>query len=408
MNDLEERLRAALDARAGTYTAAPDAWPRVQARGRRVRRRRWIALVPVAAASTAVVLAMNLGGDSGGDGIATGVVDEPRDIYEQVSVKNPPVGEPVTIDDAPGEQQTRVWFTEKTAADGSTFHAFCQVTQDLYGGGMGGCGQEPDPRSSGAQAWYEGGTASNWPRPRIALSYGAARDGVAKAEAVTKDGARIPGTVHRPEGAPLAVWTVAFPSKAGVIRFEFSDVRGKVVQRVKLEVFPEDTHAAEPIGPGQDMPGGLTARLYANPDRTVVWSHGDEEVGLSLLESRLLLTDVAGKKLPVELQIRHGFWFGISRPGTARVSVVFKDGTSTSADTVPDPWGGTAVLFSGTYPPSGASPGRPAGDPRAEGYQIVGYDAAGAETWREDRPGRRPAWQTSPPGPSQPAPGQTR
>ncbi|NUR88069.1 MAG: hypothetical protein HOY71_28615, partial [Nonomuraea sp.] len=49
MNSLEERLKAALDARAATFDAAPQAWLEVQRRTPRPRgRARWLlAAVPV-------------------------------------------------------------------------------------------------------------------------------------------------------------------------------------------------------------------------------------------------------------------------------------------------------------------------------------------------------------------------
>ncbi|MFF5211547.1 hypothetical protein [Streptosporangium sp. NPDC000396] len=392
MNDLEERLRAALDARAETYTVSSDAYLKVQSRGRRVRLLRWAVLVPVAAAGTAIAVAVNLTGNGGGGGVATGTVDERPDMFQEVSAKYPPIGEPLTIEDPSEKRPVRLWFAKPGPEDRNTPYVFCKISQFAPGGSLSGCGGSRSHRDD-EQAWYEGGSDSLWPRPETLMSYGAARDAVAKVEAVTGDGTRIPGTIHRPEGAPLAIWAVTFPSKAAVKRFEFSDAQGKVVQRVKLEassMTPEAT--AKPVGPTLDMPGGLTAHLVTTPDRTLIWSHDGDGVAMDFLEPRQFLADVDGKKLPVEVHLRGRLWFGVARPGTARVSLIFKDGTSVTADTVPDPWGGTAVLFSGAYQ-------RP-GDVYLEGFQLVGYDDAGVEIWRDDNPAVTPLWQTPQPTPS--------
>ena len=387
MNDLEERLRAALDARAATYTTGSDAYLKVQSRTRRTRRWHWLALVPVAAAATAVAVFLNVGGGSEG-GIATGTVEN-GNFYQRLTAKNPPIGEPVTVDDPAENRPAIMWLTGGTAPADGTRYGFCSITQQASGGASSSCTNVPQPGRDSEQAWYVNGSASSWPRPRLGLSYGAARDVVAKVEAVTENGTRIPGTVHRPGGAPLVIWTVVLPSSAEVTRFEFSDTDGRVVQRMKRDPLIPLT-SSDPIGAALDMPGGLTARLYADPDRTIVWSRGDDAVGMNLVEPRLLLVDIAGKAFPVDLRLREDLWYGVAHAGTARVSLVFKDGTSIGADTVPDPWGGTAPLFSGTYQ-------RP-GDPYLEGFQLIGYDAAGTEIWHEETPAVTPILPDSPPG----------
>ncbi|GAA4229699.1 hypothetical protein FHR32_000137 [Streptosporangium album] len=381
MNDLEERLRAALDARAGTYTVSPDAYRKVRSRGRRVRRWQWLALLPVAAGVTAVAVFLTVSGGAEGD-IATGTVEK-GNLYRRVTATYPPVGEPVTVDDPAENRPVIMWITGKTNPADSTRYGLCAITQQASGGATSFCTNVPQAGRDSEQAWYLNGSDSTWPRRRLGLSYGAARDVVAKVEAIAKDGTRIPGTVHRPGGAPLVMWTVAFPSSAGVTRFEFSDSGGKVVQRLKRDEPMTDPDVAKPpIGPALDMAGGLTARLYANPDRTVVWSRGGDDIGLNLLEPGQLLADLAGKKRPVDLRLHEGLWYGVARTDTARISLVFKDGTSADAGTVPDPWGGAAALFSGTY--------RHPGDAYLEGFRLVGYDAAGVEIWHDDVPAVTP------------------
>jgi hypothetical protein len=56
--------------------------------------------------------------------------------------------------------------------------------------------------------------------------------------------------MYRSANVPLAIWSVIFPLKAGVIRLEFFDDRGKVVERMKLEVPPVsgDVSGRRPAG----------------------------------------------------------------------------------------------------------------------------------------------------------------
>ncbi|MFD1499569.1 hypothetical protein, partial [Streptosporangium lutulentum] len=190
--------------------------------------------VSVAAAVTAIAAAVNLGGP--GADVTTGVVDKPRDPYERLAAENPPAGAPMVIEHPLGDRSTRAWFTERTAAGGGTFYVFCQVTQEPYGASEGACDQRPKPESPSAQAWYEGGTIGTLPRPAIGLGYGAARENIAKVDVVDQNGTRAVGQMYRSANVPLAIWSVVFPSKAGVIRLEFFDDRGKVVERVRLEV----------------------------------------------------------------------------------------------------------------------------------------------------------------------------
>ncbi|GGP83074.1 hypothetical protein [Streptosporangium pseudovulgare] len=389
MNDLEERLRAALDARAETYGTAPDAYAETVSRARGTRRRR-LALVPVAAAVaavTAVAVFLGAGGGSGA-GIATGAVEEPGP-YRRSITENPPVGEPVTVRDPAENRPVIMWFSGGTAPGGLRF---CDLVQQASGGTSGGCSKVPPAGHEHENAWRLDPFHSRWPRRPVELGYGAARPAVTRVEAVTGDGARIPGTVHRPGGAPLAVWTVSFPADAGVTRFEFLDGDGRVVQRIRRDAPMSPPELAKPpAGPAADMPGGLTARFYTDPERTVLWWRGGDVVGMNLIEPGHLLTDLGGKETPVDLRLHDGLWYGVARPGTARVALILRDGTSAGAVAVADPWGSGVALFSGTYR-------RP--DPYLEGFQVVGYDAVGAEIWHDTVPAVTPIRPEPAPGAS--------
>ncbi|MFF0308390.1 hypothetical protein ACFYSC_13220 [Streptosporangium sp. NPDC004379] len=384
MNDLEERLRAALDARAGTYGTAPDAYAKTVSRARRTARRplrRRLVLVPVAAAAAAVTaVAVFLNAGSGpGVSVAIGAAGG-QDLYRRAVAENPPVGEPMTVGDPVEDRPVIMWFAGGAAPGG---YRFCDIVQQASGGASSGCSKVPPEGHERESAWQLDRFHSRWPRRPAELTYGAARPAVTRVEGVTGDGARIPGVIHRPGGAPLAVWTLSFPAGTEVTRIEFLDGDGRVVQRIRQDapMLPPEV-AGRPIGPAAGMPGGLTARLYADDaDRTVVWWRGGEVTGMDLIGSRYPLAGPPGGKAPVGLGLSDGLWYGVARAGTARVALVFRDGTSAGADAVADPWGGGVALFSGAYRRS---------DPYLEGFEVVGYDAAGAEVWRHAVPAVTP------------------
>lgn len=135
--------------------------------------------------------------------VACGGATETSEIYQRVMQGKAPIGEVLTLSDPP----VRLWFARTTDEDG-----------DVRLCGPDACGHEvsdhPEP------AWAEDHEGD--------LYYGAARSGVADVRAVTAEGAKVDGTVHRPEGAPLAIWTVTV-SGAAVRGFEFVDASGQPV-----------------------------------------------------------------------------------------------------------------------------------------------------------------------------------
>jgi hypothetical protein len=226
----------------------------------------------------------------------------------------------------------------------------------------------------------------------MVLYYGAARDGVARVSAVAKDGSKVVGTIQRPEGAPLSIWTVSVPSKTAVTAFEFTDTKGRVTERVKKEMGIGPQADGNPLGSPMDMPGGLAVNAYKIPDKTLIWTLDGQEIGIHLVRSKDLMTDMGGNKYHVEFRDHGGHWFGITSAQTARVALIFKDGRQVIADARADHWNIGVRLFSGTY--------RRPGDIYLEGFQVVGYDEAGAEIWHEDHPAQKPQWQAPQPTPS--------
>ncbi|MEU4544565.1 hypothetical protein [Nonomuraea dietziae] len=371
MNDLEERLRAALDARAQTYETSPTAWLRVQERRRGPLRRWGAVLVALPVALVALLVPVLLGGFQEGQ-VTTGPPPKPT-----------PVGQAVVIDNPAENRPMRLWFARNH--EGAL--VFCRDIQYAGGAGTSGCGNDL-ARHAGEAAWREGSTESVPPREKV-LAYGAARANVAKVTAVTKDGKRLDGALYRPSGAPLQAWTVTHTSTQRIGHYEFAGADGSVLSRVESQAaIPPEAARGKPAGPAVEMKG-MSVRPYLTPDRTLIWTRGGREVGLNLVRAKDLMTDMGGKRYPVELRVNGDRWFGIAREGTAKVTLARRGGASLEATVRTDPWKVGVSLFAGELPGSG--------DPYLEGFELVGSDASGKELWREDHPADRPKWDPHPP-----------
>ncbi|MET9338356.1 hypothetical protein [Nonomuraea sp. NPDC003804] len=135
--------------------------------------------------------------------VGCGEAPETSEIYQRVMQGKAPVGQVLTVSDPP----VRLWFARTTDEDG-----------DLRLCGPRSCGHDVSDRPE--PAWAEDREGD--------LYYGAARPGVAGVRARTVEGATVSGTVHRPAGAPLSIWTVTVPG-ARVRGFDFLDSSGQPV-----------------------------------------------------------------------------------------------------------------------------------------------------------------------------------
>ncbi|MDP9866768.1 MULTISPECIES: hypothetical protein [Streptosporangium] len=402
MNDLEERLRAALDARAGTYTTAPDAYARVQARGSRARRRRWAVLVPVAAAVTAVAaLAWSAVAPPAGEGENTSMVSVrgPEQSFEKALRDHPPIGEVLTIPhpDFP-DVPIRVWYSRGAQAGPLRFCGAQQITDT--GGTMAGC--TPVEQWDGEEAGRVGGRTGGIPFPAEVVVFGAAKESVHAVRA-TVGGRSFPGTVIRGRGMPLPVWTVRFPGDSlgtpPAVSYAFADGRGKPLQRLDDVLTPACHKDREPAGTGVPLPGGVSAHLHAG--NCLVFWHDGGQAGLSGGDSRTTLgAGQEQRRQPVTAwagpgQAVAGRWYGYTGTGTARVELRLRGGGRVSADTV-DAFPGQGVRLFGGELPTGA-------DPNRDGAVYVGFDARGDELWRHEVPARGARHSRRPPA-SQPTP----
>ncbi|MGW5682452.1 hypothetical protein [Nonomuraea sp. NPDC003754] len=373
MNDLEERLRAALDARAMTFEAGPTAWIEVQ---RRARRGRWVwpvllAALPVALVALLVPFLLNGGQDRQ---TTMGPPKDPK-----------PVGEALVIDNPTEDRPMRLWYGKNDAG----LLALCRDVQYAGSASSSMCGENAGAKAMRNAGWFEG-TTQSVPLRETILDYGGARQEVATVTAVTAKGARFTGTLHQPSGAPMKIWTVAYPSTDQVTSYEFADAGGRVLsQRLRgITMLPESAQG-KPAGAAVKL-GDLSVRPYDTPDRNLIWTLEGREVGLHLVRvDNLTLDDLGGKPMAVQLRVNSGHWFGIARRGTAKVELVRKDGKALTAAVKPDPWKVGVSLFAG---------GRAVtGDLYLEGFTLVGYDAAGRQLWRDDHPADKPAWDPHPP-----------
>ncbi|MEV6860319.1 hypothetical protein AB0M44_04835 [Streptosporangium subroseum] len=383
-HDLEGRLREALDERAQVFEASPQAWPKVQARARRARLRRWTALtlLPALAAACAVALVVVMPGGGGPDISASPTkVDDP---IAELSAENPPVGEILSIPRPDFAGSTiNIWFSGSTR----DHERLCTESQVTPTGGRAAFCQSMDPWKEKQFARYAGGTDTAMPAPQERLAYGAARPEVAAVTATTDDGQSFPGALHREGGRPWPIWTVPFPGDAPVTAFVFTDEAGRVLQRLPRTIPWDCDGDRAPVGTGIQLPGGVSAHLHAE-NCLVFWHHGEQagtDFGGVAARGEPLSVRMTKQKKPAVIwggpgqSATGGLWYGYTGEETHRVELRLNDGRQTSAQTVRDPWGQGVRFFGGTIPKGG--------DPNLDGAVYLGYDAGGGELWREVVPG---------------------
>ncbi|MFI6902850.1 hypothetical protein ACIBKY_16435 [Nonomuraea sp. NPDC050394] len=365
MTPLEERLKAALDARAQTYEAGQNAWLSVRARTPMPPRRgRWLlAAIPVAVIALFVPVLLN-------GGLGRNSAADPGTLQRQLMTGLTPVGEPVELGGL------KLWFAKGRLGNPQ----FCA----LSGGGREPVGSCAAVHLMGPGT-YEGSVAGK--EATTVLDYGLASPESAQVRAVTGDGRQIAGTVHRVPGAPGVIWSVSFAAAEQVTKVEFLDAAQRVLGEMPRSMLAGRSRKAKPAGLPYEMAGGLSLRPYQVPNDTqpgatdleVIWTRAGKEVGsISLKDAYLWKGGGADRPWPVHLQAEDGVVFGAARPDVARV-VWTRQGRELTLTPRPDPWGLNLGLFALTA------------DARDEdrGHTLVAYDARGTEIWRDDAPPAR-------------------
>ncbi|MFB4281685.1 hypothetical protein ACBJ59_40795 [Nonomuraea sp. MTCD27] len=373
MNDLEERLRAAFDARASTFEASPHAWARVRDRRPRGRTAARLVLAALPVALLAVFVPVLLDG-----GLGRNTANDPDTIYQGLMRDRTAAGEQLTVDNPTEGRPLRLWFARARLG----YPELCFVMERADAESYGGC--TPVPNEPNTDAWFTGSTLRDG--AETAMDWGVAVQGIGGVTGVAADGRTFSGTVLRPSGAPYRIWTVTYPARHAMSRIEIADDRGRSLGRRSRDPLmpPERSKAA---GAALDLPAGVTARPHATKEgMEVSWTrHGAE----------LSSTPAGALREPVDLRMEENVIMGLARADVARIEVAFDGGVTAGIETRPDPWGLGVALFAAEHP---------TGDRQAR-HDIVAYDAAGTQVWRQDDANRDRLEDTPPIGETMTLPG---
>ncbi|MFC4009783.1 hypothetical protein ACFOY2_21320 [Nonomuraea purpurea] len=358
MNDLEARLRAAFDAQAQTFEASPHAWARIRdRRPHRAPGRRLLAALPVALLAVFVPVLLN-------GGLGRNSAADPDTIYQRLMTERTAAGESVTIDNPSEGRPLRLWFARAKLGNPELCYVMERAEADPYGG----CA--PIDLNEDTAVWVTGGSRRE--DVPTALTWGLSGLDVGAVTGVTKAGRKVPGTLMTPDGAPYKVWTVTYPAQDELSSVEYADPKGRSFGRFSHDVFVPPQPAGAPV----DLPEGVSARPYAEKDGTALyWTRAGVSLGGARPKTE---TD------PVTALVGDEVITGFTRKDVARIELSIHGGGTANAETRPDPWNMSIGLFSALAP---------AGDWRG-GYQIVAYDAAGKEVWRQNEPSRVPTDDT--------------
>ncbi|MEQ4721346.1 hypothetical protein [Nonomuraea sp. B19D2] len=355
MNDLEERLRAALDARARTFEAGPHAWTRVMERRPRRSPARWLlAALPAALVAAFVPVLLN-------GGLGRNTATDPTGIYQQLMKERTPLGKEVTVDNPSEGKPLRIWFAKAKPGYPEVCYAVDRAAAEPFGACVNAVGWQ------GADAWFVGSTLKDG--AATAMDWGLARQDVGTVTGVTKDGQEFPGTVRSLDGAPYRLWTVSYPSQEPMSRIRIADVKGKNLGWWSRDAMAPP--AGQPMSAPMELPLGVSVRPYRSKEGPeLIWSRHGAQLGSHVLTAASPV---------VSTTVQDGLIRGSARKDVVRIEISFDGGSTASIETRPDPWNLGVTLFAVEDP---------SGDP-AEGYRTVAYDASGKEVWRHDEPAKR-------------------
>jgi hypothetical protein len=356
-DDLERRLRSALDARARTFEASPDAWSRLREREPRRSRARWLlAALPVALLTVFVPILLN-------GGLGRNTANDPDELYRQIMSGRTAAGESVTVADPAGGGRLRLWFARGQMGNPE----LCYIIERAAS--YGSCDGMRESFLDRA-GWFAGSTARSG--ADTSMDYGVARQNATSVAAVTKGGRTIEGELLRPAGAPSQIWTVTYPAQDPVSKVSFTDTDGRTTEMPR-SILGRGAQTDRPLGPAVELTGGLTVRHYQENDGpTLFWTRHGETVGAIRTAPEHLLKDG-----PLDLRGAENLYFGVTRKDVATIRVTAAGGATVTATTRPDPWSLGVGLFT-LVKPGGSD----------AGHRIAAYDATGKEVWHIDHGGR--------------------
>ncbi len=287
MTDLEDRVRDALLARAGEFTASPDAWERTRARaGRRAvrrqagrpRRQRWLTrFTPLAAAAAVLVIAAGsaifaeTGGTpapratptSAGQGGFPGVDCAFPGMNKKIRVAGVQISAKVTVNGV------TTWWTripEDKYPHVKTDLSLCQS----HGYGASSTPKLPlDP----GQLVRADGPPTTFLADSSSVS-GIAAGSVTSVSAVLANGHVIPGSVAYGRGFPYAAWWVDYLQGISAT-LVFRDAAGRVVKEI-AEPYPpagNPRHQVVQLTPWNPSLPCQQARVQQVADGIKVWTY---------------------------------------------------------------------------------------------------------------------------------------
>ncbi|GAA3260679.1 hypothetical protein [Nonomuraea helvata] len=345
MNDLEERLRSALDARARTFEAGPHAWTRVMERRARRHPSRWLlAALPAALLAAFVPVLLN-------GGLGRNTATDPTGVYQQLMKERTPLGEEVTVDNPSEGKPLRLWFAKAKLG----YPELCVVVERAASEPYGKCSDLYQGDSS--DAWFVGGSLRDG--AATAMDWGVARQDVGAVTGVTKGGKEFPGTLRSLDGAPYRIWTVTYPAQETILKVEIADVKGRNVGWRPRAMMSPPTEPA--LGASMELPEGVSVRaVRSKQGQELTWTRAGAYVGSLAVPPQLG---------PTQTISRSDVIVGVAPKDVVRIEVSVNDGGTVTMETRPDPWNLGVALFAG---PSSA-------DARGKGYRVISYDASG---WR--------------------------
>jgi hypothetical protein len=365
VSDLEARLRAALDAQAQTYEADPNAWLKVQRRTPPpVPRGRWLlAALPIALLAVFIPILLN-------GGLGRNSASDPDEVYKQLMEGKTAAGEQVVVDDPAQGKPLRLWFARNQ--DGVPL--VCQVAQAVDGDPFGSCHDLGTAEVFEGGGTYEGTTRSD--TPSAYMDYGLSMTDVTKVTAVLTDGRRVEATLHRSEGAPMVIWTLALSAADRVAKVEFTDAKGRQGTDQSPKSLIHESSRGTPIGQALRLPGAVTVRPYDYKvqGRRIFWFRQGKEIGWINLDTK----DPTPDPVPM-LFTDEGLIFTAASRDTAKIQLATGSDAPITLEGSPDPWNLGRNLFTlARLAPLDWTPG---------GW-VAGYDATGKQLWRKDFPPR--------------------
>ncbi|MEV6029827.1 hypothetical protein AB0L65_01690 [Nonomuraea sp. NPDC052116] len=345
MNDLEERLRAAFDARARAYEPDPHAWARIMERRPRRRPARWLlAALPVALLTVFVPALLN-----GGLGRNTAI--DPTGIYQQLMKERTPLGKETSVDNPSEGKPLRIWFAKAKLG----YPELCVIVERAAAEPYGKCSDLYQGDFS--DAWFVGSTLRDG--AATAMDWGVARHDVGAVTGVTEDGKEFAGTLRSLDGAPYRIWTVTYPAQETLSKVEIADVKGRNVGWRPRAMISPPTQPA--LGASMELPEGVSVRpVRSKQGQELTWTRAGAYVFSLTVPPRFGLTQTISHS---------GVIVGVTRKDVARIEVSVNDGGTMTMETRPDPWNLGVALFAGPSP----------ADTRENGYRVIAYDASGQQ-----------------------------